>query len=135
MKNSKVPAWIWGLLVILVVVVVWRVVGPAPAQAGHPEPRPGITAAQVVPSARYAADPDIAGTYTMAAQIPSVLDGLYCYCECAKHSGHRSLLTCFESDHGSLCDICMGEAAMAFQMAQQGATLEQIRAAIDARFG
>lgn len=134
MKNSKVPGWIYVLLLILAGVVVWRVVRPSEVQASHPAPRDGITAAGVVAPDRYARDPDIARVYTMAARIPNVLDGLYCYCECGKHSGHRSLLTCFESDHGSLCDICLGEAELAYNMAQQGATLQQIRAAIDARF-
>jgi len=63
-----------------------------------------------------------------------VLDGLYCHCECSKHSDHRSLLSCFESDHGAMCDICLGEAAMAFKMTQEGKNLSEIRSAIDARF-
>lgn len=135
MKNSKVPVWIYGLVVILAGVVVWRVLGPAEAHAAHPAPRPGITAEKVVPPGRYAAEPDVARVYSMAARIPNVLDGIYCHCDCSKHAGHRSLLTCFESDHGSMCDICMGEAELAFRMAQQGKSLDQIRAAIDARFG
>jgi hypothetical protein len=60
---------------------------------------------------------------------------LYCYCDCARHSGHRSLLTCFESEHGAYCDICVGEAVLASDLAAQGAALERIRGAIDTRFG
>ena len=134
MNKSKVPVWIWGLLLILVLVVVWRVAGPRDAHASHPQPREGITAEKVVAASRYASDPKIARIYEMAAQAPQVLDGLYCHCECSKHADHRSLLTCFESDHGAMCDICLGEAEMAYKMSQEGKSLEEIRAAIDARF-
>ena len=73
--------------------------------------------------------------YTAARNVPQILDGLYCHCQCARNFGHRSLLTCFESDHGSRCDICMGEATLASELAARGSTLEQIRHAIDERFG
>ena len=33
--------------------------------------------------------------YATAAEIPEVLDHLYCYCYCAEDHGHRSLRTCF----------------------------------------
>jgi len=48
---------------------------------------------------------------------------------------HRSLLTCFETEHAGQCDICMGEAMMAGQMAAAGSSLESIRKAIDVQFG
>jgi hypothetical protein len=134
MSRTKVPVWIYGLLLILAVVAVWRFTGPRTAEAAHPQPREGITAQQVVPAQRYSSDPRIARVYAMAARIPNVLDGLYCHCECSKHSDHRSLLTCFESDHGAMCDVCLGEAEIAFKMTQDGKTLEEIRTAIDARF-
>lgn len=134
MSKSKVPVWIYGLLLILVLVVLWRVVGPREAHASHPQPRAGVTAEKIVAPGRYAADPKIARVYAMAARVPGVLDGLYCHCECSKHSDHRSLLTCFESDHGSMCDICMGEAEMAYKMTMQGKTLQEIRTAVDARY-
>lgn len=135
MSKTKVPVWIYGLLLILAIVAVWRFAGPRTAMAAHPQPRAGITAEQVVPPQRYSSDQRIARVYAMAARIPNVLDGLYCHCECSKHSDHRSLLTCFESDHGAMCDVCLGEAEIAFKMSQDGKTLEEIRTAIDARFG
>jgi hypothetical protein len=73
--------------------------------------------------------------YAAARSAPAVLDGVYCHCDCSQHAGHRSLLTCFESDHGAYCDICMGEAVLAAQLAARGTSLQEIRAAIDARFG
>jgi len=69
------------------------------------------------------------------AQAAATLDGVYCHCDCSKHSGHRSLLTCYESTHAAYCDICMGEAMMASSMVGQGKSLTEIRAAIDRQFG
>jgi hypothetical protein len=39
--------------------------------------------------------------YTIAREIPQVLDGLYCYCRCRENFGHKNLLTCFTSTHAS----------------------------------
>jgi len=73
--------------------------------------------------------------YQAARRVPQVLDGLYCHCNCSKSFGHRSLLTCFESEHGARCDICMGEAMLASQGSARGASLDQLRKAIDAQYG
>jgi hypothetical protein len=100
----------------------------------HPSPRPGITAANVLPEAVVPHAAGAAEAYAAARAMPQVLDGVFCHCECARNFGHRSLLTCFESEHGSQCDICMGEAMMAVQLASQGNSLDQIRGAIDAQF-
>lgn len=39
--------------------------------------------------------------YQVAHEIPEVLDQLYCYCQCDKHLGHKSLLSCFTDTHGA----------------------------------
>ena len=101
----------------------------------HPDPRPGITSVNVLPAADVPNSPGAREAYEAARGAPHVLDGLYCHCDCSKHSGHRSLLTCFESEHGSYCDVCMGEAMLASQMTASGSSLDAIRKAIDARFG
>ena len=103
--------------------------------AVHPDPRPGVTAERVLPASLVLNTPGAAEAYAAARIAPAVLDGLYCHCDCSKHFGHRSLLTCFESDHGSRCSTCMGEARLAADLAAQGRTLDQIRHAIDQRFG
>ncbi len=72
--------------------------------------------------------------YAAAAAIPEVLDQLYCYCYCAESHGHKSLRTCFTNDHGSGCDICINEALLARQLHEKGATIKEIRAAIDSKF-
>lgn len=133
--RTGVPRFIWGLVALLALVAVWRLAAPGDALAHHPDPRPDVTAAQVVDGARFASAPDIAATYDAAARIPQVLDGLYCHCDCSLHSGHRSLLTCFESDHGASCDICLAEARLAAQMTGEGRSLDEIRAAVDALRG
>jgi len=116
---------------------------PAPAALGgagehgtaHPAPRPGITAANVLPVSFVPGTPGAAQAYAAARNAAATLDGVYCHCDCSKHAGHRSLLTCFEGEHGAYCDICMGEAMMAQGMMQQGRSLEEIRTAIDRQFG
>jgi Protein of unknown function with PCYCGC motif len=106
-----------------------------PSASRHPTPRPGITAAKVVPQSLVPDTPGANEAYAAARAVAATLDGVYCHCDCSKHAGHRSLLTCFESDHGSHCDVCMGEALLAAEMAKQGKSLTEIRSAIDRQFG
>ena len=42
-----------------------------------------------------------ATAYQVAQEIPSVLDQLYCYCECDRHMGHATLLSCFVDSHAA----------------------------------
>ncbi|OLC03260.1 MAG: hypothetical protein AUH46_05620 [Gemmatimonadetes bacterium 13_1_40CM_70_15] len=111
------------------------VVGRARHATRHPDPRLRITAEQVLPPGMAPHTPGSVEAYAAALAVPAVLDGLYCHCNCSRTFGHRSLLTCFESDHGAYCDICMGEATTAARLAQAGGSLQQIRAAIDRQFG
>lgn len=101
----------------------------------HPTPRPGITAAKILPDFAIPKNPGALEAYAAARSAAATLDGVYCHCDCSKHAGHRSLLTCFESDHGAFCDICMGEAMLASGMSARGQSLMEIRAAIDRQFG
>lgn len=103
--------------------------------AHHPTPRPGITAVKVLPVSFMPRTPGAEQAYAAARNAAATLDGVYCHCDCSKHAGHRSLLTCFEGEHGAYCDICMGEAIVAQEMAQQGKSLDEIRIAIDRQFG
>lgn len=136
-KGGLQPAKIFAgaAAVLLVAVIGLRALSGGEAQAAHPEVREGITAEKVVPASAYARYPRIAEVYRMAAEIPGVLDGVYCHCDCSQHAGHYSLLSCFESDHGAGCDICLSEAALAYRMTEQGYDLDRIRAEIDALYG
>lgn len=42
-----------------------------------------------------------ATAYQVAQEIPDVLDRLYCYCECDRHMGHITLLSCFVDSHAA----------------------------------
>ena len=58
--------------------------------------------------------------YQAAKEIPQTLAQLPCYCHCDKGFGHKSLLSCFESEHGENCGICIGEALMAYNLEKRG---------------
>jgi hypothetical protein len=68
--------------------------------------------------------------YALAAKVKPVLYQQPCYCYCDRHAGHKSLLDCFVSEHGTQCDICQKEAVLAYQLTQKGKTPAQVRAAI-----
>jgi len=68
--------------------------------------------------------------HALAAKIKPVLYQQPCYCYCDRSVGHKSLLDCYASEHGSECDICQKEAVLAYQQTQKGKTPAQIRAAI-----
>jgi len=130
---KKLP---WAVAVVAVAAAVLLLVVGHGASAGrHPAPRPGVTGRAVLPASSFGADARLVEAYTAAREMPEVFDGLYCYCRCKEDFGHRSLLTCFESEHGASCDVCLAEAKLAAEMHANGASLDAIRSAIDAQFG
>lgn len=97
-------AWMGGLLVAvsLGLALLWR--GEAPAgpsssstagsqQVARRETRPTLDPALFVGKA--------AAAHRVAREIPDVLDQLYCYCQCDKHVGHKSLLSCYTDGHAA----------------------------------
>lgn len=54
--------------------------------------------------------------YQAAKEIPQTLAQLPCYCHCDMSIGHKSLQSCFVTEHGENCGICIGEALMAYQL-------------------
>ena len=101
----------------------------------HPEPRPGVTADKILA-------PDLLKTdkarklYDQAREIPGVLDGIHCYCDCHDDPmNHRSLLSCFESDQAAGCYACGAEARLVHELHGEGRTLADIRSAVDRKFG
>ena len=102
----------------------------------HPTPRPGIDASKVVPAARLSDTPRVAVAFDEVRKIPSIVDGIRCHCGCAGAEGFYSLLSCFEGDGmARMCDICRGQGRLAFRLHNSGKTLDEIRAAIDDRYG
>jgi hypothetical protein len=100
----------------------------------HPEPRSGVDGSRVLGADQV--PPDLATLYDSVRRIPQVVDGIRCHCGCAGLDGFYSLLTCYEASGMALhCDVCQGEGRLTVRMHAQGRDLDQIRAAIDRRFG
>ena len=73
--------------------------------------------------------------YKAAREIPQTLAQLPCYCHCDRSQNHRSLHSCFESEHGENCGICINEALMAYNLHKQGMAVSEIRKRIIAAYG
>ena len=80
--------------------------------------------------------------YQFAAEHPEILSYVPCYCGC-EHSGHRGNEDCFVKarsadgdvveweDHGMECAVCIDVAQRSMQMYTSGASVRDIRAAIE----
>ena len=102
----------------------------------HPTPRPGITAAKVLTKDQLGEHQDAAPVFDMVREIPHVVDGIRCQCGCSALDDKYSLLSCFEADGmAGHCQICQGEGRLAYRLHKKGKTLDEIRSAIDAKFG
>lgn len=133
--GKRAPFFIMGgsLVAALLVLAIVTQRGQV-EESHHPTPRVAAHASHVMPAARYASNPEVAETYGMAAEIVAVLDGLYCYCLCRETFTHYSLLDCFKNDHAAGCDVCLDEAILAYEMTEQGRSLDDVRQEIDARY-
>jgi len=106
-----------------------------PIAGRHPTPRPGIDASKVLTRDQLTEHPAAEPVFEMVRKIPQIVDGIRCQCGCAELPEFYSLLSCYEADGmAQHCVICRGEASLAFRMHEQGKSLDQIRAAIDAKF-
>ena len=102
----------------------------------HPTPRPGITADKVLTKEQLADSPKAIEAFDMVREIPEVVDGIRCQCGCADSPGYYSLLSCYEGDAmAKSCSICQGQGRLAHRLHKAGKSLDEIRAAIDARYG
>ena len=72
--------------------------------------------------------------YKYAAEIPKVIDSQFCYCYCKKDHGHKTLLTCFTTMHGSKCSTCIDEVIYAYELYQEGKSMDEIVVAVDKKF-
>jgi hypothetical protein len=74
--------------------------------------------------------------YQVAREIPETLAQLPCYCYCDEGFGHKSLHTCYESDHSAHCATCIQEALVAYRLQkEEGLKPAQIRDRIIQQFG
>jgi hypothetical protein len=107
--QGKTLTWALGGLGVLALlgVALYGGVSPTPAPVGEPVLRAvGAGAPLARRETRSTLDPALfvgkaARAHRIARDIPDVLDQLYCYCECDKHVGHKSLLSCFTDGHAA----------------------------------
>ena len=76
-------------------------------------------------------DVGVQNAYALAGRVKKVLYQQPCYCYCDRGHGHKSLLDCFASKHGSSCDVCVREAIYSYEQTRKGKTAAQIRAGIE----
>jgi hypothetical protein len=99
-----------------------------PVPAFHSQPPAGALPDTMDPA--QFEHPLVKNSYALAAKVKKVLYQEPCYCHCDRSQGHGSLLDCFTSTHGSLCNVCMGEALYSYEQTRKGRTPAQIRVAI-----
>ena len=87
----------------------------------------------------------ITAAYRFAAEHPEVLSFVPCFCGCER-SGHRGNEDCFVKsraangdvqeweDHGMECNVCLDVAQQAMQMYSSGASVRDIRAAVESKW-
>ena len=73
--------------------------------------------------------------YRAVREIPVTIAQLPCYCHCDQGFGHKSLYSCFESEHASHCAVCVQEALLALKLErEQKMSPAQIRDTIVAQY-
>jgi len=104
---------------------------PIPFQPGYQPPRPAET---------------VVAAYQFAAEHPEILSYVPCFCGCER-AGHQGNADCFVrsraengdvlewDEHGVDCAVCLDVATRSRQMYATGASVTDIRAAIDREFG
>jgi hypothetical protein len=99
----------------------------------HPDPRPGITSANVLPDDKLPKKTSVREAYAAARAHPEIFDGLACGCGCTGE--HRSLLVCYETEQPTGCWACRDETKLVGDAIAKGKTLAEIRKIIDEKYG
>jgi Protein of unknown function with PCYCGC motif len=118
--------------------------GPTPTDL-KPHPQENLPPLQF-PGYPMARSPEVVrAAYKFAAEHPEVLSYVPCFCGC-EHQGHRGNEDCFVKardingdvvqweDHGMECAVCLDVATKSLQMYTSGASVTDIRAAIEKEF-
>lgn len=112
---------------------------PAPAAAKNScancsEKAPILDSKLFTDKSRY--EPEVAPAYEVARKYPQTLDRLHCFCECQESMTHRhkTLLTCFTTDHAAGCGICIREAILAGELKDKGLPDDQIENTVESAF-
>ena len=107
----------------------------AGAAAPHPTPRRGITGAKVLTSKELADTPKLVPLFDSVRDIPQVVDGIRCNCGCTDPPDYYSLLSCYEGKAmARTCGVCQSQARLVVRLHKEGKSLDEIRAAVDAKF-
>lgn len=79
---------------------------------------------------------EVKPAYEIAQKYPKTLDQLHCFCECQESMIHRhkTLLTCFTSQHAAGCGICLREATLAGELKGKGLPDDQIENTVESVF-
>jgi hypothetical protein len=109
--------------------------GVAHPRGPHPTPRPGIDASRLPAASALGDDASVREAFDVVRRIPHIADGIRCHCGCADRL--YSLLSCYEGEHAMArhCVVCQGQGKLAYRLHKSGKTLDEIRAAIDDRYG
>lgn len=98
-------------------------------------PRPNVTGAKVLTSKQLGDTPDLIPLFDSIRAIPYTVDGIRCNCGCPNPPEYYSLLSCFEGEAmAQSCVICQSQGRLVVRLHKEGKSLEQIRAAVDAKF-
>src|ERR1700681_1639825 len=130
--------------------------GPAPAVAVPvPDPQPAVVLGPhpqkdfpplQLPAYPLSRSPEmITAAYRFAAEHPEILTYVPCFCGCER-GGHRGNEDCFVqkrgangdvtewTEHGMECAVCLDVAQQAMQMHASGASVRDIRAAVEKKW-
>ena len=117
-------------------------VAEVPEVAKRPHPQKNLPALDF-PAYPMGRPPEVVrAAYQFAAEHPEILSYVPCFCGC-EHSGHRGNEDCFVrardvnadviewEPHGMECNVCIDVAQKSMQMFASGASVVDIRAAIE----
>jgi hypothetical protein len=104
------------------------------ACTGCTERAPILDSKRFADTSKY--EPEVAPAYEVARKYPQTLDRLHCFCECQESMihRHRTLLTCFTTDHAAGCGICIREAILAGELKEKGLPDDQIENTVESAF-
>jgi hypothetical protein len=138
------PALIRKRLSLVALVAILAVA--ATAQSPSPTKPPVLHLPAIDPRLLPRPPVIIQAVYRYAAEHPEVLRYVPCFCGC-NEMGHRSSEDCFVksrskngtvtewNEHGIACAMCIAVAERAMIMCETGASLSDVRADIEKRYG
>ena len=121
---------------------------PAPAEAVEvvkPDPDAPMPPLPFIPNMVPRPAEVIAEAYEFAGRHPDILEFVPCFCGC-ETAGHRANAHCFVQSrnadgsveawepHGMGCAVCIDVARDAMQLHASGATVRDVRAAVDTKY-